>query len=266
MKPRLKIERPKSDFPELIVTVPDSWPYIILEPFYDVHIGNNLHATKQFERDVERVSKQKYTLTWNGGDLIENNVIGSPEVFSQNGPPHEQFDLAMDIVKPLLKKMLFAISGNHEARTWRTAGVDLAKLLADKMKLDYFGDYCFLTICWRGNKFRGVVHHGSGASATPGGQRNAARKDSHWTVADFYWTGHLHQSMVDVLFQQDYNQRSGRIFSRQSIVVINPSYVKYYGGYAAAKRLGPGTLGTVPVVLYEDGSMHATIKAKGRRL
>lgn len=37
----VRIERPRSEFPELIVTVPDAWKEIILAPLYDVHIGNS---------------------------------------------------------------------------------------------------------------------------------------------------------------------------------------------------------------------------------
>lgn len=265
-KAKVRVERPKSDYPQLVVHVPSSWPYVILEPIYDAHWGHSLHASKQFLRDIERIAKSPYTLTWNGGDLIENAVLGSPGIFSQNKIPQEQFDAARELLEPLLPKMLFAIPGNHEARTARVAGFDIAKALADILDIPYFADYCFLTILWRGNRFRGLCHHGSGGAQTPGGQRNAARKDLPWAKADFHWTGHLHQSMVDLVYQADHNQKTGGMFSRQALVIISPSYLKYFGGYAAAKRYSPGTLGTVPVVLREDGRMEATVSAKGRRL
>lgn len=266
MSATIKISRPESDFPELIVDVPSSWPHIILEPFYDVHLGHNLHSSKRFIKDVDRIAKQKYTLTWNGGDLIENSVLGSPGNWDQKKTPHAQFIDACELIQPVLPKMLFAIPGNHEARTHKVAGVDLARLLADKLELQYFTDFCFLTIRWRGNRFRGVIHHGSSGAQSAGGQRNAARKDMPWARADFYWTGHLHQSIVDHVYQTDHNQKTSRMFSRCGLVIISPSYLKYFGGYAAAKRYSPGTLGTLPVTLYENGDMAATVIAKGRRL
>lgn len=266
MSKSIRITRPESDFPELVVEVPDSWPYIVLEPLYDVHWGHSLHASRQFIKDLERIAQQKYTLTWNGGDLIENSVIGSPGLFDQDGKPGDQFKDAKEFLEPLLPKLLFAIPGNHEARTHRVAGLDIAKLLADQLNIHYFTDYCFLTIKWKGNKFRGLIHHGSGGSQTAGGQRNAARKDMPWAKADFWWTGHLHQSMADLVFQADYNQKTDARFSRQGLVIISPSYLKYFGGYAAAKRYAPGTLGTTPVTLYPDGTIEARVRAKGRRL
>ena len=87
-----------------------------------------------------------------------------------------------------------------------------------------------------------------------------------WLRADIYWTGHLHQSIVDPVYQTDHNQTTQRIYTRQGLVIISPSYLKFFGGYAAAKRFSPGTLGTVPVKLHEDGLMSAAVYAKGRRL
>src|SRR5512135_795161 len=69
---KLKIERPRSDFPELFVTVPDSWPSIVLAPLYDVHLGHDNHDAALFKKHVDWIRRTPNTLTWNGGDLIEN--------------------------------------------------------------------------------------------------------------------------------------------------------------------------------------------------
>lgn len=187
MASRIVITRPESDFPELLVHVPSSWPYIQLAPLYDVHIGNNLHATTIFKRHAEWLAREPYTLTFNGGDIIENSILGSPGVFSQNAIPDTQFDNALKVIYPLKDKMLFALSGNHEYRTFRQTGFDLAKHLAQSLGIEYFPDYCFCSIRWRGNTFRIAAHHGTGAAQSPGGQRNAARKDAPWLEADIYW-------------------------------------------------------------------------------
>src|SRR5262249_26549923 len=136
--PKVVIERPVSDFPELIVTVPDSWPFVRLAPLYDVHFGNNLHASKQFIKHLEEIAAEPYVLTFNGGDLIENAILGSPGIFSQDSTPHEQFDEALKFINPILPKMLFAISGNHEARTFRQTGFDLARAFAERLGIEYF--------------------------------------------------------------------------------------------------------------------------------
>lgn len=265
-KRKVTIERPRSDFPELVVTVPDSWPYIQLAPLYDVHHGHELHASKTFLNHLEWIAKEPYLLTFNGGDLIENAVIGSPGIFGQTCPPGEQFEAAQKLLKPIVRKMLFAIPGNHEDRTRRVAGFDIARALADHLGVLYYPDYCFCTIRWRGQHFRIAAHHGTGAAQTPGGQRNAARKDMPWLKADIYWTGHLHQPIVDLVYQTDYDQQSGRMISRQALVIVSPSYLRYFGGYAASKRYAPGAIGLTPVTLRPDGRMDAIVHAKGQRL
>ena len=265
-KSKIKIYRPESEFPELIVTVPASWPYIKLTPWYDVHRGHALHASPLFKRHREWFLREPYTLGWNGGDFFENVVEGSPGIWSQKMIPDEQFHDSAAILKPMVPKMLFAIPGNHEARTMRVAGVDLAKLLAEKVGLEYFPDYCFCTIKWRGMKFRICAHHGTGASASPGGQRNAAMKDIPWTNCDIWWTGHLHKSFADPVYRTDYDQRTDRMVSRTGFVIISPSYLRYFGGYAAAKRLGPGSLGLAIATLRENGNIETTLHAKGNRL
>jgi len=262
---KVVIERPASDFPELIVTVPDSWPHIELAPLYDVHHGHELHSSKMFLRDIDRMATRPYLLSFNGGDLFENAVLGSPGIFSQTSTPHDQFDAAKRIIKPILPKMLFAIPGNHEARTYRFTGFDIARAFAESLGIEYFSDYCFCSIRWRGNVFRLASHHGTGAAQTAGGQRNAARKDMPWLSADLYWTGHLHQPIVDPVYRVDYDSR-GRMYTRTSLVIISPSYLKYFGGYAAAKRMAPGMIGMTPVKLLPDGTIEATVSARGKRL
>ena len=145
-------------------------------------------------------------------------------------------------------------------------GFDIARELAERVGIEYFPDYCFCTIKWRGMKFRLCAHHGTGAAASPGGQRNAASKDMPWVGADLYWTGHLHQPIADVVYRADYDQSTDRMVSRSSIVIISPSYLRYFGGYGAAKRLGPGSLGITIAELQSNGNIAVTMHAKGTRL
>lgn len=261
-----EVTRPVSDFPELIVTVPDEWPHIELVPLYDVHLGHRLHYTAKFLRHAEWLSSRPYAIGWNGGDLIENSIIGSPGIFDQVIVPQEQFDAAIELIQPFKHKLAFAIPGNHEARTARVAGFDIARALAKELNVEYFPDYCFATIKWRGNNFHIAAHHGTGAAQTPGGQRNAARKDMPWLEADIYWTGHLHQPIVDLVARLDHDQSTGLLVQRDSLVIISPSYLGYFGGYGAAKRLAPGVTGLIAVTLQPDGRMDVSVRANGRRL
>lgn len=262
------IEHQDSDFPELFVHVPDSWDKIILAPLYDVHIGSGEHDEELFDKHLGWIARTPNVLTWNGGDMCENAVKDSPGASSlvQKGTPNEQLFRAARKLAAIQHKMLFAIPGNHEDRTFNVAGLDGAQQLAEHLQLPYYPDYCFCTIKWRGNSFRICAHHGSGAAQTPGAQRNAARKDMPWGHFDIYWTGHLHASMADVFYQTEFDQATGHIYERNGIVMISPSYVKYFGGYAAKRRMSPGARGLSAAELNSDGRIDVSLHARGRRL
>lgn len=268
-KPRqFKVYKPESEFPELVVVVPDSWDKIQLAPLFDVHIGSGDHDAELFQRHLEWIAKTPNVLSWNGGDMVENAVKDSPGAspLVQKGTPNEQLFRAAKQLTGIQHKMLFAIPGNHEDRTFNVAGLDGAEQLAEHLKLPYFPDYTFLSIKWRGNTFRVCVHHGSGAAQTAGAQRNAARKDMPWTSFDILWTGHLHQPMVDVVYRTDFEQATGRMYERSSVVIISPSYVKYFGGYAAKRRMAPGSRGLIAAELNPDGRIDVSLHARGKRL
>ena len=259
---------PESEFPELTVTVPDSWPSIQLAPLYDVHLGHARHDKAMFARHLRWIKETPNVLTWNGGDLIENASklsVGSG-VYEQEIAPGNQLISAVLQVAPIAHKMLFMLPGNHEDRTDQM-GFSVASWISTLLETPYFPDYAFTTLKWRGNNFRILAHHGAGGAQTAGAQRMAARKDIAWAKPfDIFWTGHLHNALVDVLFQTDVDQRTGRMVERNAVIIISPSYLKYFGTYAAKKRYPPGSRGLAAVTLHADGRIDTQIHANGVRL
>lgn len=248
--------------PAIEVNVPDKWPYIKLAPWYDVHIGGNNQP--KFEADLEWFAKEPYTLGWLGGDIIENASklsIGSG-VYEQDFKPDNQLVLAVRSFAAIRHKLLFGIQGNHEDRS-NLMGVDLAAWTAGMLQLPYSPDFVFLKLNWRGQHFKITAHHGSGGAATPGAQLNAMRRMREFGEADIYWMGHLHQERVDKMITSVNDGSASRL--RESLFVLSPSYVPYFGTYAAKKRLPMGAQGLGIVTLSPDGTMEYTMQAKGQR-
>lgn len=268
-KPNLcAVERPETEFPELIVTVPDEWETVQLAPLYDVHIGSRHHDAELLARHLQWIADTPNVITWNGGDLIENasKLSVGAGVYEQDYDPQNQLVQALKQLAAIRHKMLFALPGNHEDRA-NIMGVDVAQWMSWTLEVPYFPDYCFCTLKWRGNNFRLLAHHGSGGAATAGAQRMAARKALSWAKPfDLYWTGHLHNAMIDVLHQTDNDQAKDRMVERDALVIISPSYLRYFGSYAAKKQYSPGTRGLAVVELNEDGRMDVSVHARGRRL
>jgi hypothetical protein len=254
-------------FPQLIVTVPDDWPHVILAPLYDVHIGHSEHDAVLFERHCEWLAKTPYVLSFDGGDLIENasKLSVGAGVYEQDFTPQNQLVQAVLQLAKIKHKMMFKLPGNHEDRT-NILGIDVGQWLAWLLDVPYFPDYVFVTIKFRGNNFRLLAHHGTGAAQTAGGQRMAARKDiASFGVFDLYWTGHLHNPLADLLFHADFNQQTGEMLERNAFIIISPPYLKYFRTYSAKRRYPPGQRGLAVVTLNEDGRMDLSLHARGRR-
>lgn len=265
----VNIYRPKlkSDFPELFVDIPDSWPHIDIAPLFDVHLGHSAHLAALFSKHHRWLMRTPYVLTFDGGDLIENAnklSVGSG-VYEQDYTPDNQIVLAVQQCAKLWHKMLFKLPGNHEART-RLMGVDVARWVATLLEIPYFPDFCFLTLRFAGNNFRILAHHGTGAATTAGAQRMAARKPMPWAKFDILWSGHLHNSLADPFFQTDFDQKTGLAFERNGFVIISPSYLGYWGTYAASKMYPPGIAGMSVARLNRDGRIDVNLHARGRRL
>lgn len=261
----VRVERKPGPFPRLDVTVPDSWDTIWLAPLYDVHLGHHAHDAETFGRHLDWLERTPNVLTWNGGDLFENasKLSVGTGVYEQLSTPQQQLEDSAVSIAGIRHKMLFAIPGNHEDRAG-VAGLDIARQVATMLEVPFFPDYCFCFVKWRGNTFRILAHHGAGGASTAGAQRMAARKDIAWAKPiDLFWTGHLHNPLVDVLYQTDID--NDEIVERNGMVIISPSYLKYFGTYAAKKRYPPGSRGLAGVTLNDDGRIVATIHANGRR-
>ena len=258
--------KPQSEYPELFITIPDELDTIELAPLYDVHIGSNELDEPLLDRHLDWIDRTPNVFSWLGGDVFENKTPKEGYMGHDPLSPEEQLFRATQKLARVQHKLFFSIPGNHEDRTGKQAGMSSAKRLADNLRVPYFSDYAMVSIKWRGNIFRLLAHHGNGGGATPGSQRNAARKELTWYQPDMLWTGHLHQELVDPVKVFSTDQKTGRVYERDILVIISPSYLKYFGGYAAAKRLGPGLRGLAVAILNDDGRIDANIHARGKRL
>ena len=114
-KMAVQITRPDTQFPELDIVVPDSWPTISLAPLYDVHIGNGQHDAKLLAKHLRWLEDTPYVLSWNGGDMFEN--ITDPTMGHTTLSNEEQILESTRVMGAIRHKVLFSLLGNHEART-----------------------------------------------------------------------------------------------------------------------------------------------------
>ena len=68
------------------------------------------------------------------GDLMNNATKTSvSDCYAEEIPPMQQLETLCELLEPIKDKILMITQGNHEARTYRTDGIDLTALLSKQM-------------------------------------------------------------------------------------------------------------------------------------
>ena len=72
-RPRaFKRYKPKTEFPELDITIPDEIESPELAPLFDIHCGSNHQDTPLLDRHLNWIADTPNVFTWDGGDVTEN--------------------------------------------------------------------------------------------------------------------------------------------------------------------------------------------------
>jgi hypothetical protein len=78
------------------------------------------------------------------GDGGECNIKASKgDLYSQTMNPGEQLNYLKGLFRPILKKGLFAVNGNHGRRIYKETGMDFDEELALRLQVPYMGLSCF---------------------------------------------------------------------------------------------------------------------------
>ena len=125
---------------------------IELAPLYDVHVGSRELDEELLDRHLDWIARTPNVFTWNGGDAFENKTPHEGHMGADPMNPEEQLLAVTEKFAKVQSKMLFAIPGNHEDRTFKQSGMSSSKRLADNLKIPYFKDYAMVSMKWRGKQ------------------------------------------------------------------------------------------------------------------
>lgn len=269
---------------------PDLQPYIQIQfpndltskrikivPLSDVHYGARACSEERFKRYIDYIARSPDVYTFLNGDLMENAIDGAigGAAYESKLMPAEQIwgrkdDAAVgliELLRPIAHKILWALPGNHEWRTWKKCNIDPLRIICDKLGIPYFDEPIFIDVFAWGHKFTIHCQHGSSGGQTKGGKLNAASKPGEYQEAiDFLVMGHVHDSMANPEdrivrvreYDDDGNLTGFRLEMRQVHVVICPSFHGFFGTYGARAGYSPGSWGSVALTLYHDGNCRAS--------
>ena len=207
-------------------------------PVGDVHVGTPFFNREYFEYMLHKFDTTKgIKIMYLLGDLLDcaTKRLGQ-SAYQQVLSPEEQLDYMVKSLSPYKKYIHGCVIGNHEARFRKEFDLDIMKILADNLDIDYSTEiYDTLTI--NGNDYTIWANHGTKTSQQQHLMQGAVMRQTQHIDANLYLYGHAHylSSWSQVI-------KSGDNYKRRHYVLTG-HYLKYDGSYAEEKLLKPSLEG-----------------------
>lgn len=248
-----------ADQPYLLVQVPDFKGKLVIAPLFDLHYGHVTHNFEKLMSYIRWIKETPNVYAILGGDLMENALDdGRGMSYDQSENPQTQLNRLTEILSPIAHKILVSVPGNHEQRTKKHTGIDVAQVIAERLKVPYFNGPVTMSIVANTYKWTFYVFHGYGNSQTKGGKMNIASRPKNWTgLVHFFVSGHTHDCIAEsetAIMEDPINCRL--MFVKQWTVVAS-AFLGWYGSYAYEAGYKPPAQGGVSIELFDNGSYKA---------
>lgn len=221
------------DFEPIIIDMPGRT--IRVWAVADVHIGSKECDLDGFRAFLGRVMDDPDSFIALAGDMVDNAVTGCPSS-TYGSDPEAQIEQAVELLQPLADsgKILSIVSGNHEARTQRLAGISPAALIAYKLGVAdrYRENMAFVRVNLRNGNVQDtynlLVMHGA----------SRAKKSKFMPEGvDVFISGHTHDPGIEKPARLIFTQK-GNVVVKPMLSITATSWLSY-GGYGAAKMYTP---------------------------
>lgn len=234
---------------------------MLLVPIGDVHLGSPTCNIDKFQKTLEFVEKTDCFVVLMG-DLMEcasKTSVGAGWV-EQVGSPQDQLDCLYEALKPIRKKILINLEGNHEDRIWVQSGVRISKVLAKLLEVPFGGYSAFLKLKVAENNYIVHAQHGSSSAWYPNTKLSACMRTAQHTDADLYLYGHTHELLSIKVPRRTLDKRSRTVQVSEKYFVLTGSFLEYEGSYAQKKNMYPIQTGIANITLSgEHWDIHCSV-------
>ncbi len=260
------------------VTLPRDLNDIKIHTVADWHIGDKACDLNAIKEEIQMIKDCKKSYVICNGDLMNNATKTSvSDCYSELIPPMEQLQALCELLEPIKDKILLITQGNHEARTYRTDGIDLTALMAKELGIyDRYvreggvlflrvGEYLHGRKDHRNNKhnrqvcYSIYVTHGSGGGRKVGGKANVLVDKASIVDTDIYVIGHHHTPFAT---RQSYfrtDLRNNVIAKVDKLFVCTAAKLKY-DGYGETYGFTPSSIQN-PVILLSGTKKNFMVNA-----
>lgn len=247
--------------PYIICQLPRFKGKVQIALLFDVHYGNFAHKHEKFLSYLNWIKENDNVYAILGGDLMENALDdGRGMTYDQDKNPASQFDDMVRLLAPISHKILCSTTGNHENRTYKKTGIDVMRLLAERLEVPYFSGPIWLTIMGNGYKWNMWVSHGFSNSKTKGGKMNSANGPKKFTgIIHFLVSGHVHDRVCESETLLTDDPINCRLMYLQQWTIIAPSFLGFKETYAYRAGYPPPASGGVAIELDDNGDYRGSL-------
>lgn len=224
----------------------------------DLHIGDPNCNMEIVSGIISGVQSRPNRYAVLAGDLLNTAIHGSKsDAYREKLTPHQQLDRACDLLEPVSDKILAAVPGNHEERISRSVGVDMPRLLAQRLGIEsrYRPDAAVLFVHLGRDKrhsrpitYSIYINHGHGGGRRTGGKLNSLQDYGLICDADCYIVGHTHLPAAYKSQRYRLSPQTGRGTLVEQLFV-NTASALTYGGYGARGGYQPAS-NAYPVISF----------------
>ena len=245
---------------------------IKIVPMSDEHIGEQACDYKLLKNTILDVKNDPNCYVIMNGDALNTALKNSKsDSYKETMTVGEEIDKAVEYFEPISDRILVYHGGNHERRVLRDTGIDVSRVIAQRLGIEdrYAEDmwYLFLQFgkCRRGRELLYTVggYHGSAGGRKIGGKANRLVDMSTIFIADLFIMGHGHKLVITdgSIFVPDEQHKT--LVEKELNYVMTNSFLKY-GGYGAAGGYTPNNRSITEIEL--DGKVkRLTISKVGRK-
>jgi predicted phosphodiesterase len=242
------------------VELDESLDSIEIYTLADWHIGDKYCNISEIKDTLNYIKNTPNAYAILNGDLMNNATKQSvSDCYAEEMKPQEQLQTLCDLIEPIKDKVLFITQGNHEARTYKTDGIDLTAIMAKQLgiydKYARVGGVLFLRFGEDRKHHRRMCYtfyitHGSGGGKKEGGKANGLCDLASIVDTDIYIHAHTHLPMV-------IKENFYRLDNKNSCVTeieklfVNSAATLSYGGYGQQFKFKPAN--TTSPIIYLDG-------------
>ena len=227
----------------------------------DYHYADPHSDHDAIKRDIEYVATHESAYCVLAGDLMNCAIKSSvSDTYGDTLSPMDELSVCMDLLAPIAHKVVGIVGGNHEARHYKTNGVDMTRILARQLGVEdkYSPDTALVFLRFgRDKKCNGhhrpicytiYLTHGSGGGRKEGGKIQRLVDLSSIVDSDIYICGHTHlPASLKTAYARPCPANNSITYCPK--LFVNSAAKLNYGGYGDIGGYRPNAKDTPRIIL-----------------